>query len=473
MLADDWPGIMDLQDEIMANPTLLTPAFDSLMGKLSQNGRHGNAIMRILTVISSLQSNGIPRIEEKIASRPYLDLLAGTLSQANKNSEFFIVRIIQDHLESLLREDRGRSDYLIARVEEMRRSGLLLRGVVSGQQVPPPPKPDSMRQQSQSQAAQQQKQQEQKEKEDMELAIALSLSEAESKRSNNVVSSTVSTTTTAAINNNVSASTLPSTNGLSSGSKFKFVMGLYDFSGDEQGELSFTKNQIISVIDSSHPDWWKGELNGRVGIFPSNYVKTMEPNVPTSVKLSSSLASSTGGINSSQLSEQINRLHSLLLAQSKNPSGGAPLVENHELQELYHKVLVTRPKLARELADSKKKLARNGQVSGKLDAALKKYENWEKTMLSQPSPYHQETFSSAQYTAVQYNNPAVQYNGPQFSNPNNNQQLNNPINNQQYNNLTNNGNPNNNQQYNNLINNGNPTNNQQYMNPTNGPQYPQ
>uniref|UniRef100_A0A8C6JCB0 Uncharacterized protein n=1 Tax=Melopsittacus undulatus TaxID=13146 RepID=A0A8C6JCB0_MELUD len=60
--------------------------------------------------------------------------------------------------------------------------------------------------------------------------------------------------------------------------KFAFVMlcqviGMYDYTAQNDDELAFNKGQIINVLNKEDPDWWKGEVNGQVGLFPSNYVK--------------------------------------------------------------------------------------------------------------------------------------------------------------------------------------------------------
>uniref|UniRef100_A0A4W4E9K4 Intersectin 2b n=1 Tax=Electrophorus electricus TaxID=8005 RepID=A0A4W4E9K4_ELEEL len=51
------------------------------------------------------------------------------------------------------------------------------------------------------------------------------------------------------------------------------VIAIYDYMAANKDELSFSKSQIINVLDKSDPDWWKGELNGATGLFPTNYVK--------------------------------------------------------------------------------------------------------------------------------------------------------------------------------------------------------
>lgn len=48
---------------------------------------------------------------------------------------------------------------------------------------------------------------------------------------------------------------------------------MYDYSAQNDDELAFNKGQIITVLNREDPDWWKGEVNGHVGLFPSNYVK--------------------------------------------------------------------------------------------------------------------------------------------------------------------------------------------------------
>lgn len=55
------------------------------------------------------------------------------------------------------------------------------------------------------------------------------------------------------------------------------VQALYNFSGEMKCDLQFRRGQVIKVMTrtDSHNDWWEGELEDRVGIFPANYVRTM------------------------------------------------------------------------------------------------------------------------------------------------------------------------------------------------------
>ena len=50
------------------------------------------------------------------------------------------------------------------------------------------------------------------------------------------------------------------------------VRALHTFEPTEPGELAFEKGDIIKVVDRGYKDWWRGQLKGRTGIFPVNYV---------------------------------------------------------------------------------------------------------------------------------------------------------------------------------------------------------
>lgn len=48
---------------------------------------------------------------------------------------------------------------------------------------------------------------------------------------------------------------------------------LYTFTGQTSKELSFKKGDIINVRRQIDPNWYEGEIQGKIGLFPYNYVE--------------------------------------------------------------------------------------------------------------------------------------------------------------------------------------------------------
>uniref|UniRef100_A0A2K5D2S7 SH3 domain-containing protein 19 n=1 Tax=Aotus nancymaae TaxID=37293 RepID=A0A2K5D2S7_AOTNA len=58
--------------------------------------------------------------------------------------------------------------------------------------------------------------------------------------------------------------------------KGKKAKALYDFRGENEDELSFKAGDIITELESVDDDWMSGELMGKSGIFPKNYVQFLQ-----------------------------------------------------------------------------------------------------------------------------------------------------------------------------------------------------
>ena len=59
------------------------------------------------------------------------------------------------------------------------------------------------------------------------------------------------------------------------------AQALYDFVGQEEGDLSFTAGDVITLISyDANEEWWHGSLKGNVGTFPRDYVQRVESSTP-------------------------------------------------------------------------------------------------------------------------------------------------------------------------------------------------
>lgn len=87
---------------------------------------------------------------------------------------------------------------------------------------------------------------------------------------------------------------------------------LFDYKKSADDELTLTVNDIVTVLDKNLEDegWWKGELNGRIGVFPDNYVEEIpasnalttnskhRPNTPDTNKTTTTLGKTMPAENS-------------------------------------------------------------------------------------------------------------------------------------------------------------------------------
>ena len=48
---------------------------------------------------------------------------------------------------------------------------------------------------------------------------------------------------------------------------------VYTYTAQYEDELSFEAGDTVIVVNKDEADWWKGECNGKTGVFPSNYVE--------------------------------------------------------------------------------------------------------------------------------------------------------------------------------------------------------
>lgn len=52
-----------------------------------------------------------------------------------------------------------------------------------------------------------------------------------------------------------------------------YVKALWDCAADNPGQLNFQEGDIIKVIKDPDGNWWMGELDGQIGLFPANYIE--------------------------------------------------------------------------------------------------------------------------------------------------------------------------------------------------------
>lgn len=51
---------------------------------------------------------------------------------------------------------------------------------------------------------------------------------------------------------------------------------MFDFTGENSGELSFSTGEVIVIKEWVNEDWLSGQVGDREGMFPVSFVKVIE-----------------------------------------------------------------------------------------------------------------------------------------------------------------------------------------------------
>lgn len=117
------------------------------------------------------------------------------------------------------------------------------------------------------------------------------------------------------------------------------VRALHTFEPTEPGELAFEKGEVIKVVDRGYKDWWRGQLKGRTGIFPVNYVEPLPE--PTAAELAREAEQEAAVFAQAA---NVDRLLTMLRSLDASREN---LADNEEIQELYRSCMALRPKIVK------------------------------------------------------------------------------------------------------------------------------
>ncbi|OAX33325.1 hypothetical protein K503DRAFT_663610, partial [Rhizopogon vinicolor AM-OR11-026] len=117
------------------------------------------------------------------------------------------------------------------------------------------------------------------------------------------------------------------------------VRALHTFEPTEPGELAFEKGDVIKVVDRGYKDWWRGQLKGRTGIFPVNYVEPLPE--PTTAEIAREAEQEAAVFaQAANVDRLLTMLRNLDVSREN-------LADNEEIQELYRSCMALRPKIVK------------------------------------------------------------------------------------------------------------------------------
>ncbi|RUS18990.1 SH3 domain protein [Endogone sp. FLAS-F59071] len=307
LTSEKWDLILNVCDKVVKGlPDSARDVVQAVQKRIVS--RNANVQLYSLTLTESLVKNCDKPVHREISSRAF----TGTLSKlvTDRITHESVRKRILELMQQWAFEFRP--DPTLGIMEEACNS-LREQGI----QFPSPQKPKKEAPQSELEK--------QKEEEELQLALALSLSETESRSQYKApTSSSAAKATTAA------ASAAP---------KISRVRALYDFTPTESGELGFQKGDIIRVLENVYRDWWKGELRGKTGIFPVNYVEKIVDATPAELQKEAQMEA--------EVMAEARNVEQLLQSLASVDARKDAVSDNEQLQALYNQTLAIRPKLVR------------------------------------------------------------------------------------------------------------------------------
>ncbi|XP_051989380.1 LOW QUALITY PROTEIN: collectin-12-like [Xyrauchen texanus] len=252
--AEDWGLILDICDKIGQSRTGPKECLRSIMRRVNHKDPH--VAMQALTLLGACVSNCGKIFHLEVCSREFASEVSNVLNKGHPKVCEKLKALMVEWAEDF-RNDPQLS-LISAMIKNLREQGVIFPAVGSQAAEQAKASPALV-------ATDPATSTNKKEEEDLAKAIELSLKEQRQQQQPQVSLSGL----------------YPSTSSFTSHkSEGRKVRAIYDFEAAEDNELTFKSGEIITILDDSDPNWWKGETYQGVGLFPSNFVTadlTAEP----------------------------------------------------------------------------------------------------------------------------------------------------------------------------------------------------
>lgn len=248
--SEDWGKIMDFCDKINNTPNSSKDAFKSIIKRMKNSAP--NVSVQSITLLNACVNNCGKAFQQEVSSSDFCTEARNIISKGSPQAAEKLKQHLQEWAEEYKNEPS--LSLLIQLYNSLKSEGF---------SFPPLDSKSKMPSTTTSSSSDPNIGQIDQESQDIAKAIELSLQEEKQKSSSLYPS--MDTALYATVGGSSSSS-------YSAKKEPRKVKALYDFEAVEDNELTFKAGEVISVLDDSDVNWWKGENFRGVGLFPSNFV---------------------------------------------------------------------------------------------------------------------------------------------------------------------------------------------------------
>ncbi|CCG20711.1 Hse1 protein [Candida orthopsilosis Co 90-125] len=402
LTSDNWQYILDVCDKISSNPELETSRAVNLIKTKITSTKDANTILRSLSLLVSIAENCGSRMKQEIATKSFLeDCLIKKLSDRKLHItvKYRIIEVLEQLNKSF-------------------KSDPSLKPMNDAYNLVKSDYPQYFKaQQGPSKPAKQERTQQDKNKEDEELqrVLKLSLQEYENEQNlkkqylnNKPLPESQQPQPQQEQQRAVSPAGSEEEQTVATVSK---VRALYDLISYEEDELSFRKGDVITVIESVYRDWWRGSLpNGKIGIFPLNYVTPIVNKSPQELARENEMEGKLLDVGQ----KQIDRLLAILSTNDVSQ------IDEDEVTELYNNVISSRIQLGSFIDKYSVRQEELGVLNTQLNTEIKSYnELLDKSINNRSKQANGNAYNQLPYPAATHEVPQLvqqpqrQASGPQ------------------------------------------------------------